>query len=286
MFNKPLLAFQNVAANATAIARIPPEPLTLNGIVLELGGTSFTTANISTLRVKVGPKTFVDLTGAQLIAMNAYKGEAISSTARIMLDFTEQDQGDFPAKEIGGYDLMSLVPYGEVTCEVSIGAAAAPTLAGFGIFTPSQGNPLVKKLLPFSFPATVAGRNTLPLNLRGALIQRLYVGYAGTDWTASANGNVNRLEVKRNGLVVHDLGCLTMRSLQSRMRPARSPQSRYYVFDPGLDDNRAGYITTVDQLGSGQAARYMPANLEINAYCTAADTCTVLAEVLDLPGNL
>jgi hypothetical protein len=282
MFNKPLLAAQNVAANATAIIRVPPEPLTLIGVIFELGGT-FTTANISNVKVKVGPKTFIDLTGAQMLAINAYKGEAIASNARLMLDLAEQDQGDFPAKEIGGYDLMALIPFGEVTIEVSIGAATAPTLTAIGIFTPSQRNPLVKKLLPFSFPATVAGRNTLPLNLRGALIQRLYIAYAGTDWTASANGNVNRVEVKRNGLVINDLGCLTVRSFQTRMRPARSPQARYYVYDPGLDDNRAGYITTVDEPKAGVL---IPANLEINAYTTAADTCTVIAEVLDNPGNL
>jgi hypothetical protein len=282
-FNKPLQAFQNVAANATATLRIPPEPLTLVGIAFELAGTTFTTANISSVRVKIGPKTAIDLTGAQLLAVNAYKGEAISSTARFYLDLTEQDQAIFPQKEVGGYDLMSLLPFGEVTVEVAIGAATAPQLTAFGVFTPRQNNPMILKMLPFSFPATVAGRNTLPLNLRGALIKRLFAGYAGTDWTASANGNLTRLEVKRNGLVIHDMGCLTWRSLQSRARPARSPQGRYYVYDPCLDDNPAGYLTTVDEVQRGV---FIPAPIEVNAYTTAADTVTVVAEVLDLPGNL
>ena len=160
-FNKPLQAFQNVAAAATATLRIPPEPLTLVGIAFELAGTTFAfPTHINFVRVKIGPKTAIDLTGAQLAAINAYKGEAISATSRFYLDFTEQDQSIFPQKEVGGYDLMSLIPFGEVTVEVGIGAATAPQLTAFGVFTPRQGNPMVMKLLPFSFPATVAGTSS------------------------------------------------------------------------------------------------------------------------------
>lgn len=283
MFNKPLQPFLNVAANSVAIARVPPERLTLIGIMFECAGTTFNSTHISFVRVKVGPKTFIDVTGAQLLAINAYKGEAITGTnTRFILDFTEQDQPIFPYKEVGGYDLMTLLPWGEVTIEVGIGAATAPQLTAIGMFTPTQGNPMVAKWLPFNFPATVAGRNTLALNLRGAVLKRLYIAYAGTDWTAIANGNVNRLEVKRNGLVVHDMACLTLRSMQARMRPAKVPQSRYYVYDPAIDDNERGYITTTDQIGD----QLTPTPLEFNATTTAADTLSVVAEVLDLPGNL
>lgn len=286
MFNKPMQPFQNVAAGAIATLRVMPEQLTLMGVMFALGGTTFDTSHISFVRLKVGARTVIDVTGAELLRINAYKGEAITSNKILLLDFAEQDQ-TLPVREIGGYDLMALLELGEITIEVGIAAGAvAPTLEGFGFYTPSQRNPLIKKYIRYVFPATVAGDNALAINLRGAQLQRLYLTYTGTDWTASANGNLSRVEVKRDGVVIHDLQCLRLRSLQGRMRPARVPQSRTYIYDPIIDDNPAGMIRTVNTVRNGSGVIEIPASLEFKAVCTAADVITAVAEVLDAPANL
>jgi hypothetical protein len=288
MFQKPLNPFQNTAAGQIATLRVNPEKLTLNGILLKLTNTigspvtPFVKSHITNVRLMAGNRTVIDLTGAELDAINSYKNEA-ASTTYLHLDFTERDQPLFPRKEIGGYDLMTIFQrMGELVLQVTLAATPTnPKLDADGFFTPSQGNPLILKYVKTAVPAPAAGKLTLPVQYRGALIKRLHMRYTGTDWTASANGNLNRVEVKRNGLVVFDQFDLDARFNQARYR--RVPQSRVFTVDPGIDYNDAGYLTTVDRVADGTVT---PAGYEINAYLTAVDTITVIAELLDLPENI
>ncbi|MFX5634527.1 hypothetical protein ABTE18_22200, partial [Acinetobacter baumannii] len=75
---------------------------------------------------------------------------------------------------------------------------------------------------------------TLPLNFRGALIKRVWSFYAGTSWTAGANGNVNRMEVKKNGQVIFDQTCLEARFVQVSFK--KTPQANLYVTDFIVDN--------------------------------------------------
>lgn len=283
MFNKPLQALTNVAANSVATLRIPPENLTLTQIVFFLSGTVFSTALIDRVKVKVGSRVLWDLTGAQLLAINAYKG-GTANTAMLMLDFTEKKQAIFPVKEVGGLDLMALLPHGEVFVELTIGAATAPAIEAFGYFTPGQGNPIVLKYLPYSYSTSVAGKFTLPIQARGALMKRMWLPYAGADWGAAADGNLNRLEIKKNGLVIHDQTCRENRFMQAQY--GKVPQSKYYVADFVIDDNHDAHVQTQRDVMSGGQKVTVYDNFEFNAYFTAADSVTPILEVLDLPNNL
>jgi hypothetical protein len=282
MFNKQLQQPIGVAAGAIAILRIAPEEFTLVGIKLALSGTTFDKTKIDRIRLKVGSRTIWDLTYDQLNKINNFKNGA-DSLKYLKLDFTERTQAMFPLKEAGGLDLMTLVALGEVFLEIYINAAAvAPAITAYGYFEQRQGNPVVVKYQPFSFTQSAAGKFTLPLNLRGALIKRIWLFYNGTNYTATTNGNLSRLEVKKNGVTMFDQTDLDNRFDQSEFK--KVPQANTFVCDFILDDNHDAHVTTIRDTSSGKVYD----SFEFNAYLTDAGgaTVSVVAEVLDIVTNL
>jgi hypothetical protein len=283
MFNKPLLQVVGVAAGATATLRIAAEQATLVGVKLALGGTTFDTSKIDRVRLKIGPRVIWDLTGAQLLAINAYKNGA-SNSKYLWIDMCERDQAIFPVKEIGGIDLMAVLPVGEVYLEIFINAGAvAPTITAQGYFEQSQGNGAIVKYVPFSFSQGAAGKFTLPLSLRGAMLKRLWLFYTGTNWTGSANGNLSRLEAKKNGLVFFDQFCLDSRFDQAQFK--KVPQGNLFVADFIVDNNHDANVATMRKTPQGQLVYD---SFEFNSYLTDAggSTVNVIAEVLDAVTNL
>ncbi|MFA9273405.1 MAG: major capsid protein P2 [Candidatus Aquirickettsiella gammari] len=283
MFNKPLLQVVGVAPSSVATLRIPAEQATLVGVKLNFGGTTMADTNVSRVKLKIGPRTIWDLTGAQLRAINAYKNGAANSKY-MWIDFTERDQAGFPLKEIGGIDLMAVLHIGEVYLEITIdGAAVAPTITAQGYFNQSQGNGAIVKFVPFSFTQSAAGRFTLPLSLRGAMMKRIWAFYSGTNGTAGANGNLSRLECKKNGLVFFDQMDLDARFDATQFK--KVPQANLFVADYIVDNNHHANIATMRQVQNGQLVYD---SFEFNAYLTDAGgaTVNVIAEVLDSVTNL
>jgi hypothetical protein len=282
MFNKPLQQAVGVAPGAIATIRIPAEEFTLVGVKLALSGTTFDKTKIDRIKIKVGPRVIWDLTYDQLNKINNYKNQA-DNLKYLHLDFTERDQPIFPVKEVGGLDLMTLLPVGEVFIEISINATAvAPVINGTGYFEQRQGNPWVLKFLSFPFTQSAGGRFTLPLSFRGALVKRVWLHYTGTNFTASANGNINRVEVKKNGLTMFDQTDLDNRFDQAQFK--KVPQANTYVVDFIMDNNHDAHVATVRNTQSGQVYD----TFEFNTYLGDAGGATVTAvvEVLDSPTNL
>lgn len=273
MINQPLPAFSNVVANGVATLRVPSYDLTLNRIVLTLGGTALTKAMMTDIKLKIGSRTVYNASGADVDGINKYKG-IFDAAGFLTLDFIERDQPDITVRELGGYSLPFLRKLGDMTIEITIAGATAPTLSAVGFYNAPQQNPLLMKLIKFQSPSGVAGRFPINLQLGGALCKRLHLIYAaGADWTATTDGNINRVEVKKNGLVIHDMTCREVRFNQQEFR--KVPQSRRYVVDFINDNNYASHLNTKDAV-----------SLEVNTYLTIADAPVVLAEVLDLPNNL
>lgn len=283
MWNKPLKQVIGVAANSVATLGIDAENATLVGIKFTLTGTTFDTSKINRVKVKVGPKVIWDLTGAQLLAINAYKNGA-SNTRYLWLDFAERDQAGFPMKEVGGLDLMSLLPIGLVTVELTIDSTAvAPVITAQGYFEPAQGNAVVLKYMNYTQTQGFAGKQTLNLSFKGAMVKRILDFYTGTDWGATTNGNVSRIECKKNGVVFYDQYDLDARFDQSQFK--KVPQSRLFVADFIVDNNHNAMVSTMRKLQSGVMVYD---SFEINAYLTDAGgtNSTVLVEVLDQVDNL
>ena len=290
MFNKPLLQVVGVAPGATATLRIAAEASTLVGIKLSLGGTTFDNTHISRMRLKIGPRVIWDLTGPQILAINAYKNNGANGANPhyLWIDFSERDQAHFPVKELGGIDLMAVLPVGEVYLEIFIDSAAvAPTITAQGYFEQSQGNAAVLKYVPFSFTQSAAGKFTLPLSLRGALMKRLWIFYTGTDGGGVTNSNLSRMECKKNGIVFFDQMDLDARFDQIQFK--KVPQSHLFVCDYIVDNNHNANVATmrsVAQAGGGSTLVYDA--FEFNAYLTdpTGTTANVIAEVLDSVTNL
>jgi len=285
-FNKPLLQVVGVAASSTATLRIAAEAATLVGIRLALGGTTFDNTHISRVRLKIGPRVIWDLTGTQLRAINAYKN-GNANAQYLWLDFSERDQAAFPIKELGGIDLMAVLNVGEVYLEIFIDSGAvAPTITAQGFFEQSQGNAGVLKFVPFSFTQAASGKFTLPLNFRGSLMKRVWAFYTGTNWTSTTNGNLSRLECKKNGLVFSDCYDLDARFDQEQNK--KVPQANLFVADFIVDNNHNANIAIMRAVNQGNGQVMVYDSFEFNAYLTDAGGATVncIAEVLDSVTNL
>lgn len=286
MINKPLPTVNNVFPGVTATLTIEPENLTLTGIKLRLGGTTFDKTKINWIKVLAGSKVLWDLTMAQIDKINGYKNGA-SDNAYVLLDFIERDQAIFPVKEAGGLDLMSLLSLGKVIVQINIaGTAVAPTIDAEGYFTRAQSNPWVLKYLRTPFSRNSAGSPVLPVQPRGAVLKRLWLDYSGTNWGATTNGNVSRLEVKKNGFVIFDETCRDARFMQSQYK--KVPQANMYVCDFILDNNHDAHVATIHtEKVNGQNVQVYD-NFEFKAYLTDAggSNIDIITEVLDSVSNL
>ncbi|KDP85615.1 hypothetical protein CF70_013025 [Cupriavidus sp. SK-3] len=265
--------FLNVVASGVATLQVPRYANTLNRIVLALGGTALTKAMITDIKVKIGARTVYNVSGARLDLINKYKG--IYDDANFLsIDFTERDAPSIDGKEVGGFDMTAWPD--NLNLEITLAGATAPTLTGYMVLTPPQGKgagELIHKLLYFPASTSVGGKFPINFAAKGALIKRVHMFYAGTDWTATTDGNVNRVEVKKNGLVVWDATSRVQRFIEQEQR--KVPQPKHYCVDFVYDNNASGALTTADA-----------AALEFNAFLTAADGLDVYVEVIDLPFNL
>lgn len=281
-FNKTLPTVENVVAGLTATVKIPIEPLTLLGVLLRLGGTTFDKTKIDWIKVKVGTKTIWDLTMAQINKINNYKN-SFDNSAFVLLDFTERDQALFPVKEVGGLDLMPLLATGQVIIEIRIsGTAVAPTIDATGIYSREQGNKWIKKFKREPYSRASAGEPVLPTQFRGAQIERVWLDYTGTNWGAAADGNVKRVEIKKNGYTIFDRTCRENRIMQSHFK--KVPQANMYVIDFLEDNNHDAHVQTISTVND--VAVYD--NFEFKATLTDAGGANidVISEVLDTIDNL
>lgn len=274
--------FANVVEGGTATLKIPRYLLTLQRIMLRLGGTTFDATDVAFIRVKIGARTVWSVEsqggksgGEYLDAMNKYRG-ITGSVLHLVIDFTERDFASVVAREIGGIDLSKLAE--DVYVEVGISGSTAPTLYAVGYFTPPQGESedprqLMKKLVAVPYSFSAGGRFLLPFEPKGALLQRVHVFYGGTDWSASTDGNLSKIEVKKNGLIVFDPPALDNRYGQTEY--GKVPQSKCFTIDFVEDNNPGAALVTAD-------AR----TLEFTCTVGAADAGIAYFEVLDPPNNL
>lgn len=270
--------FTNVAPGLTATLKIPRWNLTLTRLVLVLGGT-FTKAQVESITLKIGTRVVFNVTGADQDAINKYLGIFDKST-HLPISFEERDFMNIVAREIGGYDMSVLGD--DLYLEVKIASGAVnPTLYANGYFTPPQTKgddpaQLVQKLVNINVPITYGGAGNkvqIQFDPRGALVKRAYIFYSGTDWTAAADGNIAKVDVRMNGYSKFEASCQDARFDQQCYR--RAPQSRLFVADFTFDNKLEGALPTEGA-----------ASLEWNVYPKNTDVARVYYEVLDKPFNL
>lgn len=283
MYHQRLPDFFPVAPGQVASIKVPRYALTLNRILLRLGGTTFTKALIQKIEIKIGtrPVWVIDTVGALaagtiLDSINKYKG-IFDQATNLTIDLTERDFLTIAAREIGGIDMSKLSDDVYINITVASGAVA-PTMYGYMFLTPPQGKDieegqLIQKIVAIPYSFSTGGRQLISFDPKGALLKRIYTTFTGSNGTATTESNLSKFEVKKNGYTLFELMSTDNKFLQQEYR--KVPQSGLFVTDMTFDNNLSGALVTAD----AQALEFAPT-------FTAADSGVMLFEVLDAPYNL
>lgn len=275
--------FNPVANGQRATTQVQRWQMTLGRILLCFHGTnSITKSSITEVVVKIGARVvFGPISGTELDKLNKYRG-IFDDAQHLTIDFTERDALSVVAKEIGGIDLPALGNEDVFVEVVNNAASGTPALYALGGFTSLQFDPskpaadgqLIKKVLKYQVPTTGGTAVTWMPDFKGALVQRIHFAYTGTDWTATANGNLVSIEAKKNGVAIHDrIECRDNRFVLQEHK--KVPQSRWYSLD---------FIA--DNVNSAALASAGANSLQFDLALAATDTIQAIVECLDVPRNL
>lgn len=181
---------------------------TIQETIFELGGTAFTKAHMSEVKYIVNTRPIVDLSGAQLGKISAYRG-ATEEAAYLSVPFIDRTGRDQVDQEVGALD--SSMGITGINLDITIGAATAPTLKHFikrsapQMVRSQDGKSLerapyagmVSKYLRFLWQSNVSGRLPihLPYNAEGTIIKRIHI--------EQTNNLVTGVECKEGSVTVH-----------------------------------------------------------------------------------
>lgn len=256
------LPFFNVVASGVATLSLPVG-MTYERIIFLLGGTSFTKAMITDLKVKINGKVIVQTTGTILNTLMVYRGMATDAT-HLVLDFSELFARDEVGQSLGAIGTAEGVS--TFTIEMTITGATAPTLDSWSVLSGPKKLGVVSKILSYAATFGAAGKFPFQLpygNNGGSIIKR----------ATFIHTNMTGLEVKKNGLVIHDTTDAINKYFQTENK--KTTATGYYICDFVVDNNQSGMLVTAD-------ARSMEWNITLSA----TDTVTAQVEYLDVLGNL
>lgn len=274
--------FNPVANGVRSTTVVQRWALTLGRVVLSFPGVnSITKATISEIVVKVGARVvFGPVSGVELDRMNMYRG-VYDQSDKLTIDFTDRNMPNVLEREIGGIDIPALGDEDVFIEVVNSATTGVPNIYALGGFTSLQFDPakpdpngqLIKKTLAITIPTSGGTSCTWLPDFRGAQIARIHFAYTGSDWSLTGNGNLNRVECRKNGTTIHDrIQCADNRFI---LREAQMvPQSRFYTLDFIHDKNIRSILDTRDARA-----------LEFNLSFTNVDNVRALVEMLDAPRN-
>lgn len=266
MFRK-CLPFSNVVA--TGMATVDLRSLlgnTIDRIVIKLGGTTFTKAMITGLRVKANGKVIFDDTGSRIDSRMQYRG-ITANAAYLTVDFSEIRSKTIMGQRLGCLD--TTLGISSLNMEVDISGATAPTLEAWADISDPQigenSRALIGKVLNFTHNFGAAGK--FPLNIPygkqgGSLIKRLHLFGA----------TVTDAEVKKNGLTVFEAPDAVNDFVQTEFQ--RTPQASIFHIDFIKDGNLSNVLNAADAQ-----------TMEYYATVSGAGNVVVVAELLDPLGN-
>lgn len=260
------LPFSNVVASGVATANITPGR-TIERVILQLGGTSFTKAMLTLVELKANGRTFFKGSASQIDKVNRYRGIA-DDAAFLTLDFTEIKGRDKLDQLVGGFDTSKGIS--NITMECTIAGATGPTLQMHIVESGAQVgeySPIISKLLRYSFNTSVGGQILVPLPFaeRGAAIKRIHFDCTG--------GLMTDLEVKENSLTIFEAAASVNEFIQAEH--GRVPQTNWFTADFIVDGNQGNAWDT-------RSAR----SIEVLPTFSAAESGYILVEYYDILNNL
>jgi len=252
----------------------------LHGLIFERGGTTFTNAHLSNIRVRLDGKDVVNsMTGAKLVDLNEYDG-LVDVTNYTTLFFGDPSARTIRGQHLGDIDLD--IYSKPLTIDVDVGAATAPTLQMYALVSvPKRAMGIgfsdaeaasFRALIPTTIqPAAAVTRNSYGLSLgsaAGALLRR----------AAFFHTNLTKVEFKKQSLTKWDDATIALNAA-IQQQYARTPQSGLYMLDRVFDGNQGESEQTVKQDGT-------PWNMQVNITTSAADTITAFADVFTTHAQL
>jgi hypothetical protein len=281
-FIRHLEPWVNVVATGRAVLN---SSLVLGNIIeriyLTLGGTTFTKAMITALRVKLNGKvTFGDISGANLDLFQTYQ-LGNTATGFLTLDFVEPDSKSMQGEILGAID-TNAAGVNTFTVEADIAGATAPALDSWAQLrdvssvTPANGfnpnlRPLIRALIPTSLTSTAAAEQQYALNIGSggnSLVKRLVV----------FSTILTNIRIKRNSLDVYELVAPTLAAfLQADY--GKHPQTNMYVVDWLADGNQSDTQPTRNADGT-------IANYQFLLTASGAGTFQVYADVYSVLGAI
>jgi hypothetical protein len=277
-FIRHLEPWVNVVATGRAVLN---STLVLGNIIervyLVLGGTTFTKAMITALRVKLNGKiTFGDISGSNLDLFQTYQ-LGNSSAGFLTVDFVEPDSKSMQGEILGAID-TNAAGVNTYTMEADISGATAPTLDSWAQLrdvdsvSPANGfnpklRPLLRALIGTSLTSSAATEQQYQLNYGSggnSLLKRLVV----------FSTILTNIRIKRNSLDIYEYVAPTLASwLQTDY--GKHPQSNMYVVDWLADGNQSDTQPTRNADGT-------IANYQFLLTASGAGTFQVYADVYSI----
>lgn len=262
------LPFANVAASGVATANIEIG-MAIERIQLILGGTTFNETHMTNIKIRSNGKPLVDLSGAQLKNLMAYRGVP-QSTGFLDIDFTELTGRDLLDQIVGSFDTSKGVS--QLSMEITIAGATAPTLSYRVTKSAPQRpglNEAVQKILRYPWQVATGGQLAIALPygpVNGAVVKRIHV-------THGVANNVTAVEVKQNSAVVWEGTAAA--NVADQTAHGRVPQTNIFTVDFTLDRNQRNAFDTRDA-----------SSILLLPTFGAADSGDVLVEYYDKLNNL
>jgi hypothetical protein len=261
-------AFQNIVG--TGIATCDLNGLlgyTIERLILQLGGTSFTKSMITSIQLKANGKIIYDSTGPRLDTRNQYRG-ITANAGFLTIDFAEIRAKTELGQNLGCLD--TTMGLSNLKLEVTISGATAPTLAGFAEVNAPQADPaqmatrgLISKIHSSTLTIGAAGTFAIPVphlapSDGGSIFKRI----------AFFSSNMTGLVIKKGGIVIEDSVKALNDFNQTEYR--KIPQAGLYVYDAIVDDVQSQVLNTRNAQ-----------TMEVLATFSAGETITVEAELLE-----
>lgn len=262
------LTFSNVVASGTATANITPGRA-LEGILLLMGGTTFNSSHVSLVRIKANAKTIWEGSGAEIDKISKFNGLSYPTTILPIL-FIELMGRDLVDEMLGAFDTS--VGIANITVEVTIAGATAPTLEQYLIESqpqPDKINEKLSKLLRTPYNVSTGGMLSVSLpfgQANGSVIKRIHIQHGVAN-------NVTAVTVKEDSVVVHESVKAINDAFNQLFRSTN--QTNTYTVDFMSDEN-------VRNCMDNRADRSM----ELLITFGAADSGNILVEYLDTLENL
>jgi hypothetical protein len=281
-FIRHLEPWTNVGANSRAILN---SQLVLGNIIervyLVLGGTTFTKALITALRVKLNGKTvFGDISGTNLDLFQTYQ-LGNTNAAFLTVDFIEPDSKSMQGEILGAID-TNAAGVTVYTMEADIGAATAPTLDSFAQLrdsasvVPANGfnpnlRPLIRALIQTNLTSTAAAEQQYQLNIGSggnSLIKRLVI----------FSTILTSVRIKRNSLDIYETVNPALASfIQSDY--GKHPQSNMYVVDWLADGNQSDTQPTRNPYTTVANYQFLLTASGAGTFLVYADVYSILAGI-------